>query len=91
MKRAQRGASLRPTEERISKKIVGVSLSVFVNFFNVYLFLRERGRERVEEGQREGDKRSKAGPAFSALTAQSSTWGSNSQTLRSCPEPKLDA
>ena len=55
-------------------------------------FLRERERERVSWGgaEREGDKRAKA-EAGCALTAGSPMWGLNSQTVRSCPEPKSDA
>ena len=49
---------------------------------NYYLWDRESG-----EGQR-GDKGSEVG---SVLTAVSWTWGSNSQTMRSRPESKLDA
>ena len=56
--------------------------SVF--FLNVYSWERAR-----REGQREkGDRGSEAG---SALTAQSLTRGSNSQTVRSWPKPKSDA
>ena len=39
---------------------------------------------------REGDTESETAPG-SELSAQSLTWGSNSQTARSCPEPKSDA
>ena len=52
------------------------------NFFNVYLFLRER--QNVSEGgaEREGDTESEAGSGFE-LSAQSPTRGSNSRTGRS--------
>ena len=40
------------------------------------------------EGQTEGDTESEAG---SRLSAQSPMWDLNSQTVRSCPEPKSDA
>ena len=53
-------------------------------FFNVY-FLE---RVQVGEGQREGDTESEAS---SGLSAQSLMGGSNSRTVRSSPEPKLDA
>ena len=63
-----------------------------LNFFLmfIYLFLRERERERVLASrlgaERAGDRGSKAG---SALTAVSSMEGLNSQTRRrSCPELK---
>ena len=60
-----------------------------ITFFCLFIFEREgestckqrRGRER------EGDRKSEAG---SALTTESSKWGSNSWTLRSWPEPKSD-
>ena len=51
------------------------------NFFNVYLFLREREREResTSEGgaEKEETQNLKQAPG-SELSAQSSTWGSNS-------------
>ena len=47
------------------------------------MFIFERERDR----QRERETGSEAG---SALTAESLTQGSNSQTGRSCPELKLD-
>ena len=49
--------------------------------------LREREHARVGEGQRDGDRGSKVG---SALTAESSMQGSNSQTARSRLGPKTD-
>ena len=42
------------------------------------------------EAEREADTESKQAPG-SELSAQSLTWGSNSQTMRSCLEPKSDA
>ena len=41
--------------------------------FNVYLFLRERDRDRVwvEEGEREGDKESEAGSRLPAASTES--------------------
>ena len=52
--------------------------------------MHERERERMSRGgaEREGDRGSEAG---SALSPQSPTRGSNSQTTRSWPEPKSDA
>ena len=52
-----------------------------------YLFLTERDRERETErewggAEREGDTDPKQAPG-SKLSAQSPTWGSNSQTMRS--------
>ena len=46
----------------------------------VYLFLREREHTSQGGAEREGDRGSEAG---SALTADSPTWGSNSETVRS--------
>ena len=62
--------------------------SLSLSFLIIYLFLRERTccvHRWVREGQREGETDSQAG---STLPAQSPTWGSNSQTVRSWPEPK---
>ena len=50
-----------------------------------YLFW-ERERDRVKEVQTERYRESQASPT---LSAQSPTWGSNPQTARSWPEPKL--
>ena len=60
-------------------------------FFNVSLCLREREREREREGgaEREGDTESESS-LQSDLSAQNVTRGLNSQTVRSCPEPKSD-
>ena len=59
----------------------------FFKFFNGYLFLRERERDREAEheqgeGQRERQTHTES-KAGSRLSAQSPTWGSNSQTMRS--------
>ena len=56
-------------------------------FLNVYLFLRERQTDRQnmsrEGTEREGETQNlKQVPGFE-LSAQSPTWGSNSQTVRS--------
>ena len=61
-----------------------------IDFFNVYLFLRDRDRERQREtawggSEREGDRDSEAG---SMLLAQTPVWGLNPQTMRSWPELK---
>ena len=62
--------------------MVCVYSGFFFNFFNVYLFLRQRETEhelgRVRE--REGDTESEAG---SGLSAQSPMWASNLRTVRS--------
>ena len=50
-------------------------------FFNVYLFLRER--TQAGEGQRERETQNLKQSPGSELSAQSPTWGSNSQIARS--------
>ena len=55
-----------------------------IDWFNVYLFLFERDRAWAGEGQRQ-ERDSQAGSAWST---QSLTQDSNSQTVRSWPEPK---
>ena len=57
------------------------------NFFKfTYLFLRERERAGKEQRERErGRERDRAGSMPPVL---SSVGGSNSRTVRSCPEPK---
>ena len=62
-------------------------------FFTFCLFLRERERDRaqVEEGQRERGRQNLKQASGSELTAQCPVWGSNSQAVRSSPEPKSDA
>ena len=58
-------------------------------FFSICLFLRERQSVSKGGAEREGDTESKAGSRLWAA-AQSLMWGSNSQTMRSWPEPKSD-
>ena len=53
----------------------------------MFIYFGEREHERRRDRER-GIGRSKAG---SVLTAASPMWGSNSRTVRSCPEPKSDA
>ena len=63
-------------------------------FFNVYLFLTERETERQSmsgEGQRERETQNPKPAPGSELSVQNPTWGLNSQTTRSWPEPKSDA
>ena len=57
------------------------------------MFIFERGRERVQvgEGQKERETQNLKQAPGSELSAQSPTRSSNSQTVRSWPEPKLDA
>ena len=66
----------------------GTSFKFYLqNFFLMFIYFWER--ERASRGGAErGDRGSKAG---SELSAQSLMWGSNSQTVRSWPEPKSDA
>ena len=62
---------------------------IFKNFLCVYFFLRdrerdrERERERAGEGQRERETENSKQAPGSELSAQNSTWGSNSWTMRS--------
>ena len=65
-------------KQRVLKKndVTFVQLVFFKSFLNVY-FLESANRGGA---QREGDVESEAG---SKLSAQSLTWGSNSQTVRS--------
>ena len=62
-----------------------------VFFFDIYLFLIDRDRVRAGEGQREGETQNPKQAPGSEPSAQSPTWGSNSQTVRSGPELKSDA
>ena len=71
-------------------------LFYFLNFLNVYLFLREREGERERKREGEGEKKSvsrggaeeretqnlKQAPG-SELSAQSQMWSSNSRAMRS--------
>ena len=61
----------------------------------MFIFERERERERerarVGEGQRERETQNLKQAPGSELSAQSLMWNSNSQTVRSQPEPQSDA
>ena len=66
--------------------------SLLFFLFNV-LFIFERDRERQREsmsgeGQREKETQNRKRAPGSELSAQSPTWGRNSRTVRSRPEPK---
>ena len=64
---------------------------LFKKIFNVYLLLRERERQRQkhEQGGRGRKEIQNLKQALgSELSAQSPMQGSNSQTMRSLPEPK---
>ena len=55
-------------------------------FLKFYLFILEREREQGQtERERGGERECQAGPA---LSVRSPTWGLNSWTVRSWPEPK---
>ena len=58
-----------------------------MNYFNVYLFLREKQRERKHAPEKAGRGRDRAGKedlkAGSVLTADNPMQGLNSQTTRS--------
>ena len=68
-------------------------LFFFLIFLNVFLFIfeTERNRAWAGEGQRERETQNLKQAPGSELSAQSLTRGSNSQTVRSWPEPKSDA
>ena len=57
-------------------------------FFLTFISETERDRARVGEGQRERETRNQKQAPDSELSAQSPTWGSNSQTVRLWPKPK---
>ena len=52
---------------------------------------RERDRAWAGEGQRERETQNPKQAPRSQLSAHNLTWGSDSQTVRSWPEPKLDS
>ena len=59
-------------------------LSLNLNFFYVYLFLRERQSARRGGAEREGGTESEAGSRHCAgLSAQSPMWDLNTSTVRS--------
>ena len=66
---------------------------LFKIFFVMFIYFWERERERVQagEGQKERKTQNLKPTPGSELSAQSLTQASNSQTVRSWPEPKLDA
>ena len=66
-----------------SLRSFGVVSDFFFSFLNFHLFLRERERERAGEGQRERETQNPKQAPGSELSAQSPTWGSNSQAVRS--------
>ena len=58
----------------------------------MFIFEREREREREQAGeeQRERETQNLKQAPGSELSAQNPTWSSNSQAVRSLPEPKSD-
>ena len=62
----------------------------FLNFLKC-LFILERETGQVGQGQRERESQNRKQAPGSELSAQSWMRGSNSQAMRSRPEPKLDA
>ena len=65
---------------------------LFFSFFNfMFTFERERKTKDEQERHRDRDIQNLKQAPGSELSAQSLTWGSNSQTTRSCPEQKSDA
>ena len=62
---------------------VNIILSSFFNFFNVYLFLRQRETEHEQGRVRERETQTLKQAPGSELSAQSPTRGSNPRTVRS--------
>ena len=63
---------------------------VFAFFFKFFLTFIFETESMKGEGQKEKETQNLKQAPGSGLSAQSPTWGSNSQTVRSWPEPKLD-
>ena len=78
-------------KQYVSFKGKGKDILFKIIFFNVYLFLRQRKRVRVGGGQRERETHNLKQAPGSELSAQSPTWSSNPQTVRTYPELELDA
>ena len=70
------------------RKYINVIKKIFLTFIH---FLRERETEHEQERGRERETQNLKQAPGCALSAQSPTRGSNSQTARSPPEPKSDA
>ena len=68
-------------------EIASLSLPFHGIFWKFIFIYFERDREQAGEGQKEKETESQAG---SALSAQSSTWGLNSQTLSQNQESTLN-
>ena len=86
----QRRSGSPPFSSAFSLVAFGLFYFIF-NFFNVYLFLRQRESAWAGEGQRERETQNPKQAPGSELSAQSPTRGSNSRTVRSWPEPKSAA
>ena len=54
---------------------------LFLIFFNGYLFLRDRDRVRVGEGQKDRETQNPKQAPGSELSAQRLTWGSNHEIM----------
>ena len=79
--------------EGMSHAFRGRDLIVFIfeKILKIFIqFLRERDRMQVGKGQRERETQNLKQAPGSERSAQSPTWGSNSRTVRSWPEPKSD-
>ena len=66
-------------------------MSLFKNFFNIYLFLRQRETKHERGRVRERETQNLEQAPGSEPSAQIPTRGSNSWTMRSSPEPKSAA
>ena len=70
---------------------VPLSPHLFFFFSHFFIFETERETEHEQGGRRERETQNRKQAPGSELSAQSPTRGSNSQTVRSWPEPKSDA
>ena len=69
----------------------GFSLFSLTSFLSLFIFERERERTSGRGAEREREAQNLKQDPGSEPSAQSPTWGSNSQAVRSRPEPKSDA
>ena len=81
------------TEDILFLNFVVFKFLSYIWFLKVYLFERERERERMCTHMQWGGverERGRESQAVSTKSAQNPMQGSNSRTMRSLPEPKMD-
>ena len=71
-----------------SKYLSNISDKNLTSFFYVYLFLRERERQRVSGGGAERGGETQNPKQAPGSECQHPTWGWNSRSEKSRPEPK---